>query len=52
MLQVCNQEGVVLFFTEKVGLVWYVSAGADLGGFLRFPETGQVYLSNQNYILH
>ena len=25
--------------------------GADLGGFLRFPETGQVYSGNQNYIL-
>ena len=25
--------------------------GADLGGFLRFLETGQVYSGNQNYIL-
>ena len=25
--------------------------GADLGGFLRFPETGQVYSDNQNCIL-
>ena len=26
------------------------SSGADLGGSLRFPETGQMNLSNQNYI--
>ena len=26
------------------------NAGADLGGFLRFPETGQMYSGNQTVI--
>ena len=28
-----------------------ICPGADLGIFLRFPETGQVYSGNQNCIL-